>query len=121
MSDNDKGWSVRWRIRRGVERPVIERETDKYNTGYPTRLEAALAAAGSHTKRVEAARRNLEAAEANLVILTALVKRERAALPICAQAMGCLCACHAAGLDAVEPCDTDEERAREIAQSGQIS
>lgn len=36
--------------------------------------------------------------------------------PPCALAMGCLCACHAAGLDASEPCDTSEERARKIAE-----
>lgn len=36
--------------------------------------------------------------------------------PPCALAMGCLCACHAAGLDAGEPCDTSEARAREITE-----
>jgi len=33
----------------------------------------------------------------------------------CAASMGCLCVCHAAGMDASEPCDTSEERARRIA------
>lgn len=36
--------------------------------------------------------------------------------PQCAEVMGCLCACHAAGLSAIEPCDTDEARARTIAE-----
>lgn len=35
-------------------------------------------------------------------------------LPLCVQSMGCYCACHAAGLDSSEPCDTSEERARAI-------
>ncbi|HEY8926187.1 MAG TPA: hypothetical protein VIU64_17515 [Polyangia bacterium] len=33
----------------------------------------------------------------------------------CVASMGCLCVCHAAGMDAREPCDTSEERARRIA------
>ncbi len=34
--------------------------------------------------------------------------------PDCAASMGCLCACHAAGMSADEPCDTSERRARMI-------
>jgi len=33
----------------------------------------------------------------------------------CVASMGCLCVCHAAGIDASQPCDTSEERARRIA------
>lgn len=32
----------------------------------------------------------------------------------CVASMGCLCVCHAAGMDASEPCDTSEERAFQI-------
>lgn len=35
--------------------------------------------------------------------------------PPCLASMGCLCICHAAGLATTEPCDTSEERARQIA------
>lgn len=46
-----------------------------------------------------------------------LIADDAEPLPLCAQAMGCLCACHAAGMDASEPCDTSEDRAREIAEA----
>jgi hypothetical protein len=36
-------------------------------------------------------------------------------LPQCIQSMGCWCACHAAGMEFDEPCDTDESRARTLA------
>lgn len=32
----------------------------------------------------------------------------------CVASMGCLCVCHAAGMEASEPCDTSEERAYQI-------
>jgi hypothetical protein len=39
------------------------------------------------------------------------------AVPPCAASMGCLCACHAAGMAASEACDTNEDRARSFARS----
>jgi hypothetical protein len=35
--------------------------------------------------------------------------------PDCVTSMRCLCACHAAGLASSEPCDTNEQRAQDIA------
>lgn len=32
----------------------------------------------------------------------------------CVASMGCLCICHAAGMESEEPCDTSEERAFQI-------
>lgn len=34
--------------------------------------------------------------------------------PACLAMMGCLCACHAAGLDPRETCDTNKQRARDL-------
>jgi len=38
----------------------------------------------------------------------------------CVASMGCLCVCHAAGMDASQPCDTSEERARRIAAGTEL-
>ena len=40
---------------------------------------------------------------------------KRTKVPPCVESMRCLCACHAAGLAALEPCDTSESRAKAIA------
>jgi len=43
-----------------------------------------------------------------------IIEHNQRELPACAESMGCLCMCHAAGLAGTEPCDTSEVRARQL-------